>query len=280
MAKHTLFVLAATAATAASNLAGHGRAENSMFSPLVFWSNDPTAFGSSGGQVILPQLSSQAEATAWVSDRMAASADSPTLEMLVVLESSGRGIQSGLDAYPAIQKQIEASAASAVAPFVAAAPSNWDTIPGERLEASSLEEAEDIFTSHIATATNGICDLLVIKMGDANSDKELGIFQKLQASVDKATGGKCIYALAMDASAKAALPPAYKAAMTAANPRRLTTDDTSSPKKYVHMTPDLLSGILTGLLLVTIALIGLSCLGSIQTPSKFTDKPPPSAREY
>lgn len=67
----------------------------------------------------------------------------------------------------------------------------------------------------------------------------------------------------------------YIAAMTK-SPRRKLDDSSSSasPKKYVHMTPDLLSGILTGLLLVVTTLIGLSCLGSIQTPSQFTDKVP------
>eukprot|EP00618_Florenciella_parvula_P038520 CAMPEP_0119538840 /NCGR_PEP_ID=MMETSP1344-20130328/51160_1 /TAXON_ID=236787 /ORGANISM="Florenciella parvula, Strain CCMP2471" /LENGTH=130 /DNA_ID=CAMNT_0007581901 /DNA_START=65 /DNA_END=457 /DNA_ORIENTATION=- len=76
---------------------------------------------------------------------------------------------------------------------------------------------------------------------------------------------------------------AYTVSMTSAvpAPRKLSdSSDSDAPLKYVKMTPDLLAGILTGLLLVFIALIGLSCLNSIQTPSLYTDKPPPSMKEY
>ena len=46
------------------------------------------------------------------------------------------------------------------------------------------------------------------------------------------------------------------------------------------MTPDVLTGILIALLFVFTALLGLTCIGSIQTPSQFSSVGPPSMKEF
>ena len=46
------------------------------------------------------------------------------------------------------------------------------------------------------------------------------------------------------------------------------------------MTPSLLSAILVGLLFVTVSLVGLLCLNSLQTPTAYAKAYPPSQREY
>lgn len=48
---------------------------------------------------------------------------------------------------------------------------------------------------------------------------------------------------------------------------------------YLYITPDIFTGIITFLFFVTVALIGVSCLGSIQGMSSFYDKLPVIGRE-
>ena len=46
------------------------------------------------------------------------------------------------------------------------------------------------------------------------------------------------------------------------------------------MTPDILTGVLVGLLFAFVIILGTSCIGAIQTPSKFSFVGPPSMKEF
>ena len=48
---------------------------------------------------------------------------------------------------------------------------------------------------------------------------------------------------------------------------------------YLYITPDIFTGLLTGLFIAFTVYIGMGCLGAIQTPSSFNSKVPPVGRE-
>lgn len=48
---------------------------------------------------------------------------------------------------------------------------------------------------------------------------------------------------------------------------------------YLYMTPDIFTGLMTGLFVAFVLLIGLNCLGAIQGMSSFVEKNPPVGKE-
>jgi hypothetical protein len=68
--------------------------------------------------------------------------------------------------------------------------------------------------------------------------------------------------------------------------RRLVEDDTTEVSDWagksdgIRNTPDILTGVLVGLLFVFVIVLGLGCLNSIQTPSQFAKVGPPSLKEW
>ena len=48
---------------------------------------------------------------------------------------------------------------------------------------------------------------------------------------------------------------------------------------FLYITPDIFTGLLTGIFMVVTALCGISCLGQIQGPATFTTKSPPIGKE-
>ena len=46
------------------------------------------------------------------------------------------------------------------------------------------------------------------------------------------------------------------------------------------MTPDLLAGLLVTLLFGFVVILGLSCMNTLQGPSKFAKHYPPSSKEF
>mmetsp|Transcript_44371 Transcript_44371/g.75492 ORF Transcript_44371/g.75492 Transcript_44371/m.75492 type:complete len:290 (-) Transcript_44371:243-1112(-) len=240
---------------------------------LVFWSNKASAFEAEAQRTVL-HLKSESEMASWLNGYLSSSTKPEILVVFDDAESSNSGAD---DTHSAVKYEVESSASSLVAPFsVAPASALWDLVPGEHLHATSLEEAKVLIDNHSDIAMNGVCDLLSIKLNGGGVE----LLKELQATVEKVTSGNCVFAIQPKIQTISYFFPEYTAVMTTSPRRKLLSDSDNSPKKYVHMTPDLLSGILTGLLLVVTAIIGLACLGGIQTPSQFTDKPPPSSREY
>lgn len=48
---------------------------------------------------------------------------------------------------------------------------------------------------------------------------------------------------------------------------------------FLYITPDIFTGLMTGLFLFFTVLIGVSCLNSIQGPATFATKSPPVGKE-
>jgi len=187
-------------------------------------------------------------------------------ELLVIFEENTRG--PGLLNNPIFKREFETATSSATITNGDAA--DLDNVPGKHLRASSIEDATAILSNQHDVATNGLCDVLYVELGRIHSREQFGDFVSL---VNDITAGRNAFAILSD------ITPDYIAAMTAPA-RRLDSSSTTIHLKYVRMTPDLLAGILTGILMAFVIMLGLTCLSSIQTPSQFTDKPPPSSREY
>lgn len=62
--------------------------------------------------------------------------------------------------------------------------------------------------------------------------------------------------------------------------RRRLNEESDDDPSGVRMTPNILAGILVGLLFAFCVFVGLTCLGGIQTPSQFALTGPPSLKEW
>lgn len=233
----------------------------------VFWSPLKEAFGPGSGKHHVGDI----DVSDWINKALVASSSPP--ELLVVIHEKNKG-----ESLAKLRNDIEAAASSTVAPFAENIESA--AVPGERLSAETWKDAHALLLSRPALVSNGVCDMMVIS---AAVDGDAMDFSAFRSKADEATGGAVAFALALPTPLVGDAASKYVQVMTASalpTSRRLSASTYESPKKYVRMTPDLLAGILTGILLVVIVLIGLSCLNSIQTPSLFTNKNFPSSREY
>jgi hypothetical protein len=266
MARYILWLAFATGAVVRAVAESEG-----SVSPLVLWSrSNPAAFGDERS---LSSLDTVARLTSWIDSRL----EGPRApELVIVLRGgSGSGVQSGLQECPQLHREITGSTSFVTIPFAPAI--SWDRWGGEYLASSSWPTAHEFVAARTATAKRPGSPAVVV-LDDFTAQEMDAQFSALLAKAEEATGGNFAVALAMEPIEQA--PIEYIEAMTSPARRRLSTTSSSDAIAYIHMTPDLLAGILTGLLLVMIAMIGLTCLSSIQTPSQFTDKPPPSSREY
>jgi hypothetical protein len=261
------------AAKAILFLALSGVVSSSPITPVVMWSQQSDMFGSLAERTVLSDVNTRDAMDNWLKQNT-----DPSVELLIAFNFPSReGIKSGLKSFPNIQNHVEIAKSSIVFPFIASDLwSSQSQIEGEQYVVSSWDEALTFSSTHSEVLSNGKLDVMIIDL--KNSDNFNEQFAALQ-SVLSTKQNQCAYALPLEHSNPASssfvkmVPPQQQ--------RRLDdTTSTTDPTKYVYMTPDLLAGILTGLLLVMIILIGLNCLGSIQTPSQFSDKPPPSSREY
>ena len=62
-------------------------------------------------------------------------------------------------------------------------------------------------------------------------------------------------------------------------PRRRLADAPATPAG-VRLTPDAAVGLLVGIAFVAVSLLGLTCIGAVQTPSRFATAHPPSTKEF
>ena len=186
--------------------------------------------------------------------RGAATAHAPAVAVFV--DVAGGGAAAVVDAAargatPKLAAHVLAKS-SAVAPFAAPAPA---------ADAVAVDAAA-------AAVAAGVTRVAAPSFGalDARLDD-------LVAAAQRAAGGDD-YVFVVSAAEAAPRAPAAAAAPL----RRLQSS--SSKKDGVRMTPDVLTGILIALLFVFTALLGLTCIGSIQTPSQFSSVGPPSMKEF
>jgi len=240
-----------------------GSAVASPTTPVVFWSKQSGLFGSNEERHIISDVDTESGMVDWVKSNT----ESSPLELLIAFKFPSDAVTSGLKDHSNVRLHIENAKSSVVLPFIPSTDALLATdavVAGDRYTVSSWEDVLSFTSSHPNVMSNKVCDILVVDLPNAVEFDEQ--FVKLQSSLAELN-----VAYALPVHHQIAVTPQYRSKAS----RRLDTTSVS-PTKYVYMTPDLLAGILTGILLVMIALIGLSCLNSIQTPSQFSDKVTPS----
>lgn len=228
--------------------------------PVVMWSQKSGLFGPSDERLVLSDIDTELAMKEWVKSNTKSS----PVELLITFNFEDNAVTTGLKDHSDVRIDIENARSSAVFPFLpnTNALTQDAMVDGDRFVASTWEEVLSFKSSHADSMSNGVCDLLVVELPSALEFNDQ--FVKLRSIL----ADNVAFALPVQHSIP--ITQQYRSNLVV-NSRRLATAS-DSPTKYVYMTPDLLAGILTGILLVMIALIGLSCLNSIQTPSQFSDK--------
>ena len=152
-------------------------------------------------------------------------------------------------------------------------------------EKVSLTDLNALVTRH-DILTNGKTDAFVVTM--SGHESELG---SLSALADLAKSARPVTFIAVDESDSVASFPD-----THAQYSRLLTATSNvidgiyyKPEgaeyaiyyadTYLYITPDIFTGVMTGLFMLFVVLIGLSCMGAIQGSSTFVHKIPPIGKE-
>lgn len=226
-------------------------------------------------------LSDKSKLREWVGGRFAPKgAAQPGTEVMVVFSLTGsENIATSLAGVPELQSQISRAPSSVVVPYLQSSVDDVQGMFPRSFRTSSPSEAETLLQSGSVPTADGVCDAVVVELSPATASQDGPRIAELIKKVGQLTAGK--YACAVVVESGVQLPQEYLSVFASrpeSQHRRLASSS-SSPTKYVYMTPDLLAGILTGILLVVIVIIGIGCLSSIQTPSQFADAPPPSTKD-
>lgn len=145
----------------------------------------------------------------------------------------------------------------------------------------SLTQLHEIVVGSSSPLKNGQLDTYVVTVsGDASEESEF-------KAISKAARSSAV--MIMVAEDPSAIAPTEHAQYS----RVLTSPFYKHPNvtweggefsiyyqgKYLYMTPDILTGVMTGLFFFFALLIGFNCLGAIQGPSTFANKLPPLGKE-
>lgn len=138
-------------------------------------------------------------------------------------------------------------------------------------------------------ASNGKTELLVVRIGSEYTLPETDALIKAASEVlFSVTKGSVDFALTGDATESKQIAG-----------RRLASNATTTTlvcetglllgfkggkafcfSHYVHMTPDVLTGLLFGFFFIFLAYVGLSMLTAIQTPIRYPHTGPPRGKEF
>jgi hypothetical protein len=215
------------------------------------------------------------EATTPAGLRSGALAGDPKVAVFVVVpDASGASVAAAADGgrLRSLSALVE-SLPSATLPHVHASGSGVDPAffgpPGAE-GAVPLKEAAAAVKSHFSRGGGEALRLTAVAPSLEDVDARL---DELRAAAAAAAGDD--YVLVVSATA-----PPNRGPRARLSPLRRLEAAAAAAKDGVRMTPDILTGILVGGLFVVVALIGLTCISSIQTPSEYSHTGPPSMKEF
>jgi len=151
----------------------------------------------------------------------------------------------------------------------------------EKIHHVSLPQLHEMVVGKSSPLQNGILDSYVVTItGDASEENQF-------KAISKASRASAV--MLMVAEDPSAVAPTSHAQYS----RVLTSPFYKHPNvtweggefsiyyqgKYLYMTPDILTGVMTGLFFFFILLTGFNCLGAIQGPGTFANKLPPLGKE-
>ena len=113
-------------------------------------------------------------------------------------------------------------------------------------------------------ASNGITDMVIVRLPE-------GSFAANDALIQQATNAMYVVTGNTDR------PVSDEYGALFGSSRRLQA---KTPIHYVYITPEVVTGIFTGFFFLFTVLLGLSCMGGIQTPARYSLQAPPHGKEY
>lgn len=222
------------------------------------------AFVVAGRGDLLPP---RADATTAEALRAAVLSRRPALALFVTTPSSSAA---------AVARAAAGGGAPALATLLAARPSveiAFARAPAALAAAPVALDAtaEALAALDAAALARGVAPVVVDAAAPSLGELDAAL-PGLVAAAERAAGGAFVVVVTGEAGARAA--PARRLA-----PRRRLADAPAAPAG-VRLTPDGALGLLVGLAFVAVSLLGLTCIGAIQTPSRFATAHPPSTKEF
>mmetsp|Transcript_15670 Transcript_15670/g.15798 ORF Transcript_15670/g.15798 Transcript_15670/m.15798 type:complete len:278 (-) Transcript_15670:197-1030(-) len=146
----------------------------------------------------------------------------------------------------------------------------------------TLSQLHEKVVSKSSPLKNGVLDTYVVTLtGDSSEENE---FKAISRS---ARSSSVVMMVADDPSALAPQAHAEYTTRMLSSPFSYSSNGTWEggefsiyyQGKYLYLTPDIFTGLMTMLFFLVISLIGYNCLGSIQGPSTFANKLPALGKE-
>lgn len=193
-------------------------------------------------------------------------ASSPKLAVLVVLPS-GNAVEISSRQSGALASVMRDANASRMFAFVEA-PAEMPKMVGNRFFEGSRHRVVD-WTELGAEIDSAVGGVLVSVAPD---------FETFERSAQSLTSAAETRAADLGGSYSIGLAVASNNAVKTSRRRRRL--DTTTTPDGVRMTPDILTGVLVGLLFIFTVWVGITCIGDIQTPSQYAHTGPPSLKEW
>lgn len=206
-------------------------------------------------------------------------ANEPKVAVLVILPQSSA-------------KEISTEQTGLLARAVRESPA-WKAFPFVEAPFHSVPSTPDVASAFLSTTKHEsvVWSKLRERMQSANANEVIATvapdFAAFEQDVHHLTSAAATRASALGA------PDAFILGLAVASsgplPIRILQDvdadsgnkrDDSDNTAGIRMTPDILTGILVGLLFIFTAWLGLACIAAIQTPSQIALKGPPSLKEW
>ncbi|KAG2778586.1 hypothetical protein JG687_00004448 [Phytophthora cactorum] len=300
---------AATSTVSASTLLPHV--------PLVMWSQRPIFAGSNA--YLSSEMNEVAVASAvervlnrdasadkeGVLSSQVSSTQQAELMCLFLLPSLASEdvyqLSSGTGSY--VESAVQESVSSVVIPHTTRSKPLLPEMTSAKPHIVGAQDLDVFITSAEGQTllANGKTDLLVVQLPESMSLSDVDTaIQTASSSLNAATGGKTDFAFTgNDAnSVETQVPfPRRLAAQAKAKKTNSTTDAALLCESgylvgynaagkafcfshYVNITPDIMAGLLFGLLFIFLAYIGLSVLHQIQTPQRYPSRGAPRGKEF
>ncbi|KAF4131330.1 hypothetical protein GN958_ATG19440 [Phytophthora infestans] len=301
-----------TAATSAASVSSH-----LPHVPLFMWSQRPIFAGSNAylssemdesavasavGRVLNRDASADKEGVLSTQVSFSQQAELMCLFLLPALASEDVSLLSrGAGSH--VQNAIEGSVSSVVIPHTTRSKPLLPEITSAKPHIVGAQDLDVFITSAEGQAllANGKTDLLVVQLPESMSLSDVdSAIETASRSLNAATGGKTDFAFTgNDANAvdiQDSLPRRL-AAQTKTKRTNSTADAAMLCEAgylvgynaagkafcfshYVNITPDIMAGLLFGLLFVFLAYIGLGVLHQIQTPQRYPSHGAPRGKEF
>ncbi|KAK1929773.1 hypothetical protein P3T76_014808 [Phytophthora citrophthora] len=285
--------------------------------PLVMWSQRPIfagsniylssemdeiAVSSAVGRILTRDTSADKEGLLGTQASSSEHAELMCLFLLPSLSSEDVSKLSGSGS-SFVQNAVQSSVSSVVAPHTTRSKPLLPEMTNSQPHIVGAQDLDAFIASTEGKTlfANGITDLLVIQLPESMSLPEVdSTIQAASSSLNAATSGKTDFAFTgNDATSVAIQDPLARRLAAQAKAKKSNSTAAAAVlceagylvgysaagkafcfSHYVNITPDIMAGLLFGLLFIFMAYIGLTVLHQIQTPQRYPSHGAPRGKEF